>query len=465
MSKDEIIAQQAQQIAELQASLRAALHRIAELEVLLGQNSRNSSRPPSSDGIKKQPAFPRSSGKRPGGQKGHRGDTLKMVVQADQVVLHRVASVVCSCGHHLCRTVGQVSSRRQVFDLPTQSLLVTEHQRERKVCPCCGQVHQGSFPEAVTAPVQYGHRVKALVSLLSVGHHLSVGSIKSLFADLFGYALNEGTIQSAKASCYDQLSAEEAIIQEKLKQESVIHADETGVRVEGKLHWVHVASSSVLSYFFRHGKRGGQALQDAKSVLAHFTGWVVHDCWTSYFTAGSYQHALCGAHLLRELTALIEQGSAWATQMRGLLMDTYWATDQGKRGLSASALQTTHDRYQRILRQADQEEPPPAPQARGRPKQSKGRNLMNRLQQYQTAVLAFAQYEIVPFTNNLAERDIRPWKTKLKVSGCFRTTTGADQYARIRSFISTARKQHQPVFAELCRVLNGESFLRDLTTT
>lgn len=465
MSDKEIIAQQARQIAELQASLRSALARIAELEAILGQNSHNSSRPPSSDGIKKQPAFPRSSGKRRGGQPGHRGNTLKTVAQAHQVMLHQVNETVCSCGHDLWRIPGQVGRRRQVFDLPVQSLVVTEHQSERKVCPHCREVHQGSFPEGVAAPVQYGHKVKALVSLLSVGHHLSVGRIKSLFTDLFGYALNEGTIQSANASCYDQLAEEEAIIREQLAQQSVIHADETGVRVEGKLHWLHVAGSTLLTYFFRHSKRGGAALQDAKSVLTHFAGWVVHDCWVSYFTAGQYQHALCGAHLLRELTALIEQGSSWAAQMHGLLMETYQATDQGKGVLSASALLITTDRYQNILRQADREEPPPSPRTRGRPKQSKGRNLMNRLKQHQSAVLAFAQYEIVPFTNNLAERDIRPWKTKLKVSGCFRTTTGADQYARIRSFISTARKQHQPVFSELCRVLNGDSFLRDLVTT
>lgn len=465
MSDQEIIAQQAKQITELQASLQTALARIAELEAMLGQNSRNSSRPPSSDGLHKQAAFPRSLGKRRGGQPGHRGDTLKMVAQADQVMLHQVGSMVCSCGHDLLQIIGQVSSRRQVFDLPVQSLVVTEHQSERKVCPCCGQVHQGSFPEAVAAPVQYGHSVKALVSLLSVGHHLSVGSIKDLFADLFGYALNEGTIQSANARCYDQLAQEEGIIRVQLQRQSVIHADETGARVEGKLHWLHVASSALFTYFFRHSKRGGKALQDAKSVLTDFSGWVVHDCWASYFTAGQYRHALCGAHLLRELTALIEQGSCWATQMHGLLMDTYLATNQGKGALSAPVLQITTDQYQRILQQADREEPPPTPRTRGRPKQSKGRNLMNRLKQHQTAVLAFAQYQIVPFTNNLAERDIRPWKTKLKVSGCFRTTAGADQYARIRSFISTARKQHQPVFAELCRVLNGESFLRDLMTT
>ncbi|MGB3777500.1 MAG: transposase [Tunicatimonas sp.] len=175
---------------------------------------------------------------------------------------------------------------------------------------------------------------------------------------------------------------------------------------------------------------------------------------------------------MRELTALIERGSQWAIHMHALLMDTYLATNQGTGTLSSVALRATIDQYQTILQQANREEPPPETGlarpglARpGRPKQSKGRNLMNRLVKHQSAVLAFAQHEVVPFTNNLAERDIRPWKTKLKVSGCFRTTIGADYYARIRSFISTARKQRKSVFTELCRVINGESFLRDLHAT
>ena len=464
MSKDEIIARQARQIAELQASLQDALRRIAELEARLGQNSGNSSCPPSSDGLKEKPAFPRPSGKSRGGQPGHRGNTLKMVARADTVVLHGVVEV-CSCGRNLSQVTGRVIVKRQVFDLPPPSLLVTEHQIERKVCPCCGQPHRGAFPEEVLAPVQYGSRVKALVSLLSVGHNMPVGGIKELFADLFGYALNQATIQSANAWYYAQLAQEESTIKEQLQKEKLIHADESGVRAEGKLHWLHVASSALFTYFYRHNKRGCTALEDPKSVLSTFSGWVVHDCWASYFKGGNYRHALCGAHLLRELTALIERGSQWASQMHELLLSTYLNCEKGKGKLSAMAMQTTIGQYQAVLQQADREEPPPQPRVRGRSKQSKGRNLLNRLVKHQSAVLAFAQYKEVPFTNNLAERDIRPWKVKLKVSGCFRTTTGADHYARIRSFISTARKQQKQVFTELCRVLSGESFLQDLNTT
>ena len=464
MSDKGIIAHQAQQITELQTSLQAALRRIAELEAMLGQNSRNSSRPPSSDGLRKAPAFPRSSGKARGGQKGHRGDTLKLVAQADKVILHPVVDV-CSCGGDLSQVEGQVRAKRQVFDLPPQALVVTEHQCQSKQCSSCGKVYQATFPEEVSAPVQYGGGVKALVSLLNVGYNMPVGSIKSLFADLFGYPLNEATIQGANTLYYEQLAQEESIIVNHLQQEKVVHADESGLRVEGKLHWLHVASSALFTYFYRHCKRGRGALEDQRSALSAFSGWVVHDCWASYFTGGNYRHALCGAHLLRELAALIEQGSQWATQMHELLVATYLACEKGKSYLSAVALQTTLKEYQAILQQAHQEEPPPEPSTKGRAKQTKGRNLMNRLAKHQTAVLAFAQHEEVPFTNNLAERDIRPWKTKLKVSGCFRTTTGADHYARIRGFISTARKQQKQVFNELCRVLSGESFLGDPKVT
>lgn len=166
------------------------LSRIAELEARLSQNSNNSSRPPSSDGLSKKPAFPRSSGGKRGGQPGHQGNTLKMVETADQIVVHPVADV-CDCGSSLSDVVGQVSSKRQVFDLPPPALVVTQHQCEEKTCPSCSKLHQSSFPLGVSAPVQYGSGVKALVSLLSVGHNMPAGGIKSLFADVFGYSINE----------------------------------------------------------------------------------------------------------------------------------------------------------------------------------------------------------------------------------------------------------------------------------
>lgn len=465
MSKDEIIALQAKQIAELQDSLEIAMGKIADLEARLSQNSSNSSLPPSSDGLSKKPAFPRSLGGKRGGQKGHRGDTLKMVEQADVVIKHHVTAVTCYCGSSLADIAGQVRSKRQVFDLPPQALVVTQHECEEKICAGCGKLHQGNFPHEIVAPVQYGRGVKALVSLLSVGHNLPVGGIKALFADLFGYPLNEATIQSANTLYYECLQQEEAFIRAQVGQADVAHFDESGLRSEGKLHWLHVACTSLFTYFYVHQHRGRQALVDQASVWKEFMGRAVHDCWQSYFNDEGCRHAICGAHLLRELTALTEKGSCWASHMHTFLMQIYLRSDKGLACLNPEELQLAIQHYQRILSQAQHEEPFVQPRGRGRPKQSKGRNLLNRLIKHKEAVLAFAQYENVPFTNNLAERDIRPWKTKLKVSGSFRTKTGADQYARIRGFISTARKQQKQVFAELCRVLNGESFLRDMKTT
>lgn len=360
MSKEEIIALKDKQIAELQDSLAVALRRISDLEMRLSQNSRNSSRPPSSDGLTKKPAFPRSSGGKQGGQKGHRGDTLKMVGQVNKVVVHRVEGICC-CGSSLSDVAAQISSRRQVFDLPPQALIVTEHQCETKVCTTCGQAHQGTFPHDISAPVQYGKGIKALVSLLSVGHNMSVGGIKSLFTDLFGYSLNEATIQSANALYYEQLQEDEALVRNQIIEEDVAHFDESGLRTEGKVHWLHVACSKLFTYFFVHTHRGKQALQDQASVLAHFTGRAVHDCWASYFSTGDYRHAICGAHLLRELTALIEQGSQWAKQMHELLMKTYLISDKGRSCLTEQTLQVTILNYKHILAQADREDPPPNP--------------------------------------------------------------------------------------------------------
>ena len=219
-----------------------------------------------------------------------------------------------------------------------------------------------------------------------------------MFTDLFGYSLNEATIQSANALYYEQLAEEESLIRNGLVQAELAHFDESGVRSEGKLHWLHVACSSVLTYFYGHQQRGKAALQDQASVWKSFTGRAVHDCWASYFTDQGTKHALCGAHLLGELTALVEQGSQWASKMHKLLLQTYQDTQKGKNCLPPEALQKVTSHYQDILQEADQEEPPSQAVARGRPRQSKGRNLMNRLGQHQEAVLAFAQYPEVPFT-------------------------------------------------------------------
>jgi transposase len=432
--------------------------RIKELENQLKQNSQNSHRPPSSDGYGKQPAIPRKKGGRRGGKPGHKGKTLEMVETPD--VIEPLRPVICSCGRLLEKQDMELLARRQVFDLPQPKLEVTEYQVYGCSCPKCHKWVQGQFPQTVTAPVQYGPGVKALSNLLYTGHHLSHQSIGELFRDMYGYELNEGTIQAATEHLHTCLEDSERHIKELVSQSPVAHFDETGQRVAGKLHWLHVAATQALTYLFVHPNRGQEALESDASILPYYMGTAIHDCLPVYFAYLMCFHGLCASHLLRELNALMEQGSRWAGKMYQLIFQLYEACDYG-RG-KVDNIEEWRKKYDRICRRADREEPPPEQKARGRPKKTKGRNLLERFIEHRPYILAFAEFEDIPFTNNLAERDLRPAKIKQKVSGCFRTLEGAQRFARIRGFISTARKQSRNVFKELLNAINGQSFVLQL---
>jgi len=457
VSKDEIILHQAKVIEQLE-------QRVKELEALLKADSKTSSRPPSSDGLKKKPAFPRKKGGKRGGQFGHKGKSLKMVPseQLSAILIHPVTVQHCSCGHDLSDVEEQLSDqRRQVFDLPEQLLEVTEHRIALKGCPCCGEKHLGDFPKQVAAPCQYGQRVKALVTLLSVEQSMPVGRISELFASLTGYDLNESTVVSVVSKMACLLEPDEQIIKDRVLSSAVAHADESGARVAGRLHWIHNLVTQMHTYFFVHEKRGGKALNSEQSITKDYKGILVHDCWASYFGLDVQDHALCGAHLLRELKGLADNHQRkWADRMHDLLMYAYHFSDAGKSILDVDKLKTVRTQYRRIIEQADQEEPPALIKPKGKPKKTKGRNLMDRLKKYEQQVLNFALIEQVPFTNNQAERDIRPWKTKLKVSGCFRTLKGAQHFATIKGFCATARKHGLSVYDELINAINGKSFLQ-----
>jgi len=451
----DLIERQRQRIVELEAQVSA-------LQARLDQNSTNSHQPPSRDRFKKtKPGLPRKKGRNQGGQPGHRGDTLKMVAQPDHIEV--LAAERCPCGCPLDGLEKQVIQRRQVFDLPAPRLAVTEYQLARCQCPDCGRFVTGTFPDEVAAAVQYGLGVRALVVLLGVGYKLSYQKISRLFGDLFGQAVNVATVAGAQKQCFEALAQTQAVIQSKLRQRSVVHFDETGLRVEGALHWLHSASTAHYTDLLVHPKRGRLAMQ--AGLLPHYVStpdqprWAVHDCLASYFTFTGCRHAVCGAHLLRELRALEEQGRAWARSMRRYLLALYRMTDAGRSALSAPDQAKALRLYHKLLALAEAEEPEPEPRARGRPKATKGRNLLNRLGKYEEAVLAFAFHEEVPFTNNQAERDVRPAKLKQKVSGCFRTLGGAQVYARIEGFVSTVRKQERNVFNELRAAFGGQTFL------
>ena len=432
--------------ARLQAENTRLQAENAELRRRLGLNSQNSHKPPSSDGYRKkriQPALPKE--KKPlGGQAGHKGKTLRAVEKPDQVRLH-LPERCAVCGRAISADEPhEVVSKRQVFDLPEPRLEVTEHRLGQ--IECCGRVQCGEYPPEVTASVQYGPGVRALVTQLSVDHKMPLEQICRLFSDLYGYELNSETVETTLEQGYELAAPVEAATIEQLKQAEVAHFDETGLRVAGRLRWLHVASNGLYTHLFVHPKRGAEALRSAASVLKDFRGRAVHDHLAAYYQFGEAKHGACLAHILRELRGLMEQGSAWAEAMHTFLLNLYGQA-LPLRGEAAIA---ARQRYGQILSQAELAEPPPEPKAgRGRPKSTAGRNLLRRLTEHEEAVLAFALVEGVPFTNNQAERDLRPAKVKQKVSGCFRTDHGAAVYARLQAVISTCRKQERNVFVTL----------------
>ncbi len=406
LGADQVISTLVEQIDVLSKRLDRAAKEIVELrteneelKTRLNSNSKNSSKPPSSDGYKKKPAFPRKKKGKQGGQEGHKGRTLHQVEHPDKIVKHKPGP--CDCGHVFNDDELSVSETRQVFDFPQPTLEVYEHQLQIGQCPDCGKWHKGSAPEGVNAPVQYGNGVKAYAVLLNVYYKLPFKKIQSLFSDLFGYAINESTVYSAGRQCYQKLEETEETIKTKIAEGDVAHADETGLRVAGKLHWLHTATSLLYTYLFVHEKRGALALTSEKSILDRIKGWLVHDCWSSYFNFHKMRHAICGAHILRELEGLIDsEKSKWARVFKTFLMNVYEMPFEER----VKRRQQIESRYTLICGIGERAEPPPrkTPGKRGKYKRTKGRNLVERLIREQNAVLAFAFNKEVPFTNNLA---------------------------------------------------------------
>ena len=428
----------------------------ALLKSRLNSNSKNSSKPPSQDGYTKKPALPKTTKGQQGGKPGHSGSTLQQIMTPDKIV--QCLPNTCNCGHAFTEEQMIIAEKRQVFDLPQPRLEVTEYQIHKAVCPICGLQNKGIATEGINAPTQYGNGVKAYTTLLNVHYKLPFKKIQRLFVDLFGYPINESTIYSASQTCYEKLQASEDIIKSRITKSDVAHADETGLRVEGSLHWLHVTTTNLFTYLFVHKKRGEQAIRSDQSVLGDYFGWLIHDCWGTYFNLSNVKHGICGAHILRELEALIENDqSKWATAMKIFMMNTYLTPFEER----VKKRQLIESRYDLICNHGNRIEPHPNKTSgkRGKYKRTKGRNLVERLIREKNAALAFAFNKDVPFTNNLAERDLRPAKVKQKISNCFRTKQGANIYARVESFVSTARKQNQNVFNELFNTFVGDNFL------
>ena len=446
------------QVALLDADNRA-------LRDQLAQNSRNSSKPPSSDGYAKpSPKSLRAKGqRRTGGQPGHKGHTLEQVAQPDRVVVHPVERCP-ECQMDLGGVPVAERQRRQVFDLPPVRLEVTEHQAEIKRCPGCRHRAHGTFPDGVTQPTQYGSRLRAVAVYLNAYPLLPWKRTCDLLSALFGHRPSAALLRDAASRVVEQIAASLLSIRESLKAAPVVHADETGLRVSGKLHWLHTAGTPERTYYEVHPRRGREAMQ-TMGVLPAVRGYLAHDGWSPYFQWTQCAHALCNAHHLRELRFLQEEhGEAWAGELAALLCEMKEAVETARwvGVLRPEARAVWEHRYDLLLERGRAAHPPsqaPPSGRRGRTRQSKGRNLLDRLEKHKSSVLAFAHDLRVPFDNNLAERDLRMMKVKQKVSGVFRTLVGASTFCAIRSYLSTVRKHGNDALQALQDALLGNPFI------
>lgn len=449
-------------IEELRAELAAARTEIDELKRALGQNSKNSSRPPSGDRLNRSlsRAQQRKLDRKPGKQPGARGFTLRRTESPTRTRDH-VASECGGCGAGLRDAETVRVTARQVCDLPeTTTVDVVEHRMHAKRCGC-GHVTDAPAPTGVTAPVQYGPRLRALAAYLVVYQHVPVARAAELIAEVCGAAVSTGWISSVVAATGDALEPVDDAIRARLIQACALHVDETSINVNGVNWWIHVASTQTLTSYLLHKSRGRKAVVEF-GVLPKFAGTVVHDSYAVYdgeeFAAAS--HALCGAHISRELVAAGEADpdNAWPKAALDAYFDLNTAAHAAREAGSAAIGQAVLDPLLQRWRHALLRGLADNPRRDGR-KQSKTRNLLERLTSRGDEVLRFARDLTVPFTNNLAERDVRPAKTQLKISGSHRSSSGARAWLRIRGYISTMRKNGIPVLAGLNDLISGNPWI------
>jgi len=450
-------------IVVLLAVIKSQAEKIAELEARLNQNSSNSSKPPSSDGFNKPKSLRKPSGKKAGGQAGHEGSGLKITQQPDKIVGHMPTQCEGCAKYADCRERTITSEVRYEIDIEVKPV-VTAHEQLRVKCPKSGECMTGEFPLGISGTLQYGVNLEALAVSLNTMGMVSINRTHEILSGVFGVPISTGTIAGMVKNCAEAVKTPVSQIKAALTTEPTVHFDETGTRVDGTNYWAHSASTSELTYISVENNRGVKGMNNA-GILPNFKGTAVHDCWSPYFMYGDMEHGLCNVHLLRELNSAIENhGQEWAQDMADLLLEVKKTKETlvglGKQKASELMLNAYNSSYDIIVEEALRLNPVPVrePNQKGRIKRGKVGALVDRIAGRKEEYLLFFNDFTVPFDNNQAERDIRMFKVKQKVSGCFRTKDGANNFAAIMSFIGTARKKGFSAFNAIKDALLGKPF-------
>ena len=436
---------------------------VTELKARLNQNSKNSSKPPSSDAYNKPKNHRKPSGKKPGAQYGHEGSGFKLAQEPDEYIAHNPKECIQCPKYMECQAEKEVNETRYEIDIDIATT-TTAHQSMKVKCPETQEALTGNFPEYITGRIQYGANLKALAVSLNTYGTVSIDRTHEILSGVFGVPISTGTIASMVSDCAKKVEPTVNEIKEAILEEPVAGFDETGTRVNKKTFWAHVASTGCLTYIGISPKRGKRGM-DSIGILPNYYGKAIHDCWASYFLYLDIVHGLCNAHLLRELIAVLEnEKQAWAQELMDLLLEMKATKEalilEGQTEALPGLLEEFIFEYDEILAQALSENPVPEPDpmTKKKPKRGKAGALVDRLFLRKDQYLLFFTDFSVPFDNNQAERDFRMFKVKQKVSGCFRTLDGAIDFANVFSFISTARKKGISAFVAIRDVFLGQPF-------
>lgn len=457
---------QAQIIDELNETINKLVQNIDKLKEQLGKNSRNSFKPPSSDGLAKPTpkSLRKSVGRKPGGQKGHKGNGLTLMAAPDETIIHKPKACV-GCSHESeCKSCSQ-SAIRNVVDIEIKTT-VTAHYTESYACPLQdNKIISGDFPESVTSSMQYGDNVKALAIALNTEGMMSIQRTHDILKSVLGLPISTGTVNTMVSKFADKISDTVEAIRKALLRESVVNCDETGIRTEGTNYWVHSACNDDYTYLSTQKKRGKEGMDHA-DFLPDYDGIIIHDFWQSYWKY-NLRHGVCGAHLLRELNGVIdnhEEQRGWAEGFQKLLLKMNEAkskaVEKGKTSISDYHRRKFSKEYDRIMEEAKKLNPEPKKVSgkRGKPAKGKILCLVDRLIEHKGEVCLFIHDFNVPFTNNIAERSIRMVKVKAKVSGCFRTTSGVNAFTNIKSYLGTAKKHGINTYEAIKAALAGDDY-------